>query len=103
MPSVLDHARTLVTAAALSAALLTGGCGGEKGGNGTDVQMKDLETVDGTINDAMTDLDGAQSEGTAMVQTGNNASATAGAAGKDDRAANASAASDAETEVVADQ
>lgn len=31
------------------------------------VSMKDLEVVDGTTSDAMTDLDGVQTEGTALA------------------------------------
>ena len=41
-------------------------CGSaDKGGN--KVEMKDMEVVDGTATDAMTDLDGVQSEGTAVA------------------------------------
>jgi hypothetical protein len=47
-------------------------CGGaDKGGN--KVEMKDMEVVDGTATDAMTDLDGAQSEGTAVALPSGNA------------------------------
>lgn len=104
MPSVLYNVRFLPTVAALALGLLTGACGGgQDAGNGAQVRIKDLETVDGTINDAMTDLDGVQSEGTALVETGGNtSSATRPATGA---AQNASAPStpDDDTEVVADQ
>ena len=41
-------------------------CGSaDKGGN--KVEMKDMEVVDGTATDAMTDLDGVQSEGAAVA------------------------------------
>ena len=56
------------TAALLS---LTACGGADKGGNS--VQMKDMEVVDGTATDAMTDLDGVQSEGTAIALPGANA------------------------------
>lgn len=58
--------------ALVTCALLAACGGGDKGGNS--VQMKDMEVVDGTATDAMTDLDGVQSEGTATVlPTGNAA------------------------------
>ncbi len=48
------------------------GCGGESNsGNSSDVEMTGLQKADGTINDAMTDLDGVQVEGTAMASAGN--------------------------------
>lgn len=104
MPSVLCDIRLAMTATALSLVLLTTGCGGVKdSGNTTEVQMKDLETVDGTINDAMTDLDGVQSEGTAMAETGSNSGTSAAPAGNTAKEAGESPASDTETEVVADQ
>jgi hypothetical protein len=54
-------------------------CGGaDKGGN--KVEMKDMEVVDGTATDAMTDLDGVQSEGTAVALPGGNAADNASAA-----------------------
>ncbi|RJG52752.1 hypothetical protein D0Z70_18730 [Sphingobium terrigena] len=47
-------------------------CGSaDKGGN--KVEMKDMEVVDGTATDAMTDLDGVQSEGTAVALPSGNA------------------------------
>lgn len=54
-------------------------CGSaDKGGN--KVEMKDMEVVDGTATDAMTDLDGVQSEGTAIALPSGNAADNAGAA-----------------------
>jgi len=105
MPSVPYIVRFLPTAAVLALGLLTGACGGgQNAGNGAQVQIKDLETVDGTINDAMTDLDGVQSEGTTLAETGGNASSSA-ARPATGAARNASAPSTPEddTEVVADQ
>ena len=56
------NAWIVCTAALLS---LTACGSGDKGGS--NVQMKDMEVVDGTATDAMTDLDGVQSEGTAIA------------------------------------
>ena len=106
MPSVLYDIRLMMTAAALSAALATGGCGSkEQADNATEVQMKGLETVDGTINDAMTDLDGVQSEGVAVADTGtgNSGNAPASPAGSAKKDTDETVTSDTETEVVADQ
>lgn len=58
--------KPLLTLGAIMACALLAACsGGDKGGNS--VQMKDMEVVDGTATDAMTDLDGVQSEGTPTV------------------------------------
>ncbi|GLT00173.1 hypothetical protein GCM10007897_15570 [Sphingobium jiangsuense] len=104
MPSVLYNVRILPTTAALALGLLTGACGGgQDAGNGAQVQIKDLETVDGTINDAMTDLDGVQSEGTALVETGGNTSSAARPATGAAQNASAPSTPDDDTEVVADQ
>ncbi|MGE4431703.1 MAG: hypothetical protein AB7E05_13275 [Sphingobium sp.] len=91
--------------AALSLVLLAGGCGGGQGaGNGAEMEMNDLEKVDGTINDAMTDLDGVQSEGTATVDTGSNVAAAGKSAGDGKSAQNvAKPPVEDDTEVVADQ
>lgn len=93
------NARMILTAVLLVGCAPLAGCGGkEKGGNV--VQMKDMEVVDGTATDAMTDLDGVQSEGTAVtLPVGNGA---AGAAPKSDNAAAAKSAAE-ESEVVSDQ
>lgn len=79
-------------------ALTLAGCGGaEKSGN--TVQMKDMEVVDGTASDAMTDLDGVQSEGTSVVLPGANGAGNASAPAA--RAAPKEQGDDAE--VVSDQ
>ena len=58
----------------IAAFLPLAACGGaDKGGNS--VQMKDMEVVDGTATDAMTDLDGVQSEGTSVANAASNDSA----------------------------
>ena len=73
-------------------------CGSaDKGGN--KVEMKDMEVVDGTATDAMTDLDGVQSEGTAIAAPGNDGAANQSASASDTPAS--APAEDAE--VVADQ
>ena len=58
------------------------------------VAMRDMEVVDGTVSDGMTDLDAAKVDGTAMEQTAGNNAAEARPA------VNAAAAKD--SEVVAD-
>lgn len=87
-----------MAAALLTLPLLAGCGGGDKGGN--KVQMKDMEVVDGTATDAMTDLDGVQSEGTALATPAGNAASTLAS-----NAASAVAPADApaDAEVLADQ
>ncbi|MEJ7926849.1 hypothetical protein WG908_08800 [Sphingobium sp. AN641] len=64
-------ARTAFAIMISAAGLMLSACGsGPKDGNS--VQMKDLEVVDGTATDAMTDLDGVQSEGTSIALPDNN-------------------------------
>lgn len=98
-------ARMICTTLAIACCLGASACGKkEQGGN--IVQMKDLEVVDGTTTDAMTDLDGVQSEAPAPAVPGTsaagNAAATASSpANKTDPADNATAPGDAE--VVSDQ
>ncbi len=65
--------KTLAPPFLLAACALVAACGGsEKGGN--KVEMKDMEVVDGTASDAMTDLDGVQSEGVSAAMPAGNAS-----------------------------
>lgn len=85
----------ILPASLVLCALLTACGGGDKGGN--TVQMKDMEVVDGTATDAMTDLDGVQSEGAAVALPTANAAAPAA----DNAARPEAPAPDAE--VVADQ
>ncbi|WHO38250.1 hypothetical protein PMI04_017080 [Sphingobium sp. AP49] len=94
-------ARTILTAALLIGCAPLAGCGGgDKTGN--TVQMKDMEVVDGTATDAMTDLDGVQSEGTSLALPENRTAAAPAAAAKPAANAAATPASDDE-EVVSDQ
>lgn len=86
----------MILSASLALCALLAACGGgDKGGNA--VQMKDMEVVDGTATDAMTDLDGVQSEGAAVALPTANAAAPAA----DNEAKAEAPAQDAE--VVADQ
>lgn len=92
-------ARTAFATMMLAAGLSLGGCdSGSKGANS--VQMKDMEVVDGTATDAMTDLDGVQSEGTAISLPDDNRAAPANGTDAPE-AGQAPAAGDAE--VLADQ
>lgn len=70
---------------------------GKKDDGATKVQMKDMEVVDGTATDAMTDLDGVQSEGGAATPLANAAGNEATPAKPPEKAASA------EAEVVSDQ
>ena len=103
MPRAPKAFRISVAAATLCLLPLLAGCGGKSGnGNGSAVLMQNIASADGTINDAMTDLDGVQTEGTAMAAndaTGGGSN-TAAAEAKPAAPANASQGSE---EVVADQ
>ncbi|MCI4591598.1 hypothetical protein MOK15_16055 [Sphingobium sp. BYY-5] len=94
-------ARTICIAALLPLAACGGG---DKSGNS--VQMKDMEVVDGTATDAMTDLDGVQSEGTAIALPDANASSNGSDAARPAKPANPKSADKApaqDDEVLADQ
>jgi hypothetical protein len=54
-----------IVALGVVATLLTA-CGGTQGDDEQSVTMRDMEVVDGTASDAMTDLDGVQSESLAL-------------------------------------
>ncbi|EQB31606.1 hypothetical protein M529_13805 [Sphingobium ummariense RL-3] len=87
----------ILAAFAASAPLLAGCSGSDKEGKA--VQMKDMEVVDGTATDAMTDLDGVQSEGTSVALSAGNASNASAPA----RAPEAAEKAPVEAEVLADQ
>lgn len=95
-------ARPIIIAGSIACSLLLAACGGGGEKEGNSIQMKDLEVVDGTATDAMTDLDGVQAEGTAVVAPNGVAGNAANAA---DRAAPAPKpeAEAADTEVLSDQ
>lgn len=94
------NARMIFTALLLTGCTALTACGKDEKTSNT-VQMKDLEVVDGTTTDAMTDLDGVQSEvpAAALPSAGSNNSAAAAPA-KPEPAANAASG---ETEVLSDQ
>ncbi|WP_066701653.1 hypothetical protein [Sphingobium amiense] len=93
--------RTAITAlSAMLIALPLASCGG-KDESETKVQMKDMDVVDGTATDAMTDLDGVQSEGAAVAMPGANAVSNMSAAAPAKKAEAAPA--DQEAEVLSDQ
>lgn len=91
-------------AALIALMLPLAACGSKDTGNKNLVPMKDLEVVDGTANDAMTDLDGVKSEGTALVDTGagNTSSNASNTTAPNEKKAD-DADADAKAEVVADQ
>lgn len=93
--------RLIITAATLCAVPLMGGCGGKDKAGGN-IQMKDMEVVDGTATDAMTDLDGVQGEGTAIAPIAANAS-NAGEATPAPKEARPGAAAAGDAEIVSDQ
>lgn len=91
--------RLILPALIVTGCLTLAACGSdEKGSNA--VQMKDLEVVDGTATDAMTDLDGVQSEVPAPALPGASAGNAAAPAPKEEPASNATPG---ETEVLSDQ
>ncbi len=99
--------RIALTAMLLGGSLPLAGCGGEQKGGNT-VQMKDMEVVDGTATDAMTDLDGVRSEGTAIAEPAGNASNASAAAAtrkprKPEKEDEAPEAGGTDSEILADQ
>lgn len=94
------HATYLHFVALGMAATLLTACGSGKDEGEKNVAMRDMEVVDGTTTDAMTDLDGVQTEGIALPPA---ATATKPIAPATDMS-NATAESDAgDEEAVADQ
>lgn len=60
------------------ACLPLGGCGQKKTAASNAVEMRDMEVVDGTTNDSMTDLDAVRANGVG-TGSGNSAAPTAAA------------------------
>jgi hypothetical protein len=60
----------------LAVALLSG-CGTKKTAAGNAVEMRDMEVVDGTANDAMTDLDAVRADGIGVGSNEGNGAAPA--------------------------
>ena len=77
-----------------SACLLLASCGDNKEATGNAVQMRDMEVVDGTVNDSMTDLDAVKSDGVGVVDN-------AGSVTRAQSTAPADNASSEDTETVA--
>ena len=92
-------ARMIFTLLLLTGCTALAACGKDEKTSNT-VQMKDLEVVDGTTTDAMTDLDGVQSEmpAAALPSAGGNNSTAA--APQPEPAANAA---QGEAEILSDQ
>ena len=94
-PDVKTTMAILVSAGCMALA----GCGSKKESS-TAVPMNNLEVVDGTATDAMTDLDGVQSEGVAVALPANRSdNAAAPAAAKNESEGKPAA----DTEVLSDQ
>lgn len=81
MPRMLHHKATFPLFA-IAATLALAGCGGDKPA-GNAVEMRDMEVVDGTVNDSMTDLDAVKADGVGSVDNAGNVS-RANAAGEDE-------------------
>jgi hypothetical protein len=98
MPSLPFTYRVILFAAL---ALPLASCGKGESQNSSAVAMNNMEVIDGTASDAMTDLDGVKSEGTTLAS---NASDTPGNSSSRASAKNADPAENAaDTEVIADQ
>lgn len=78
--------RTIMTlCAATTTCLALAACSG--GGNKTEgnaVEMRDMEVVDGTVNDSMTDLDAVKADGVGAVNNAGNTSRPATRKTEDD-------------------
>lgn len=62
--------RAISTPFILAGLVLLGACDGSKPAAGGSVTMRDMEVVDGTANDSMTDLDNATADGTLLSNAG---------------------------------
>lgn len=100
MPFPLARLRRAPLTFLVAASLSLTACGGSEKGNTTQAHLSDLEKADGTISDAMTDLDGVQTE-TPVAALSNSAAPAAAPTGNASDASNAAAPAD--EEVVADQ
>ncbi len=60
--------------AATIVCLALAGCGGGDKAAGNAVEMRDMEVVDGTVNDSMTDLDAVKADGVGAVENAGNVS-----------------------------
>jgi hypothetical protein len=83
--------------------LALAGCG-KSGTEATNsIAMKNLEVVDGTTTDSMTDLDGVRAEGTAMAPVAANSAAPSPAASSTRTASNSATPAETDAEVVSEQ
>jgi hypothetical protein len=57
-----------------SACIALAGCGGNDQAAGNTVEMRDMELLEGTVNDSMTDLDAVQSDGVGSVSNAGSVS-----------------------------
>lgn len=62
--------RLISTPFILAGLILISACDGSKPAAGGNVTMRDMEVVDGTANDSMTDLDNATTDGTLLSNGG---------------------------------
>ncbi len=100
MPFPLARLRLAPLAFLVAVSLPLAACGGSEKGNTTQAHLSDLEKADGTISDAMTDLDGVQTETPVAVLSNSAAPSTAPVG---NASATDNAAAPADEEVVADQ
>jgi len=64
--------------AVLTPCLLLAGCGGGSDSQtaGNTVEMRDMDVVDGTVNDSMTDLDAVKADGVGAVSNSTTSTAS---------------------------
>ncbi len=65
---------TALVLLAAGAALLAG-CGADRTAASNEVEMRDMDVVDGTVNDAMTDLDAVSTGGIGIGDNAGNSAA----------------------------
>jgi hypothetical protein len=57
-----------------SACIALTGCGGNDVADGNTVEMRDMEVLEGTVNDSMTDLDAVRPDGVGSVSNAGSVS-----------------------------
>ncbi|WP_176591912.1 hypothetical protein [Sphingobium sp. EM0848] len=95
-------AKMVCTTMILSGCMALAACGGKEK-NSTAVPMNHMEVVDGTATDAMTDLDGVQSEGGALAVPANHSDNAATPAPAPKKPKDGEEKPAADTEVLSDQ
>lgn len=96
------YARMIMTAVLLTGCTALAGCG-KKDQTSSTVQMNNMEVVDGTATDAMTDLDGVQSETAPSALPANRSDNGADAAPSTAPKNEAAGKPGADTEILSDQ